>query len=313
MLSLIPEEYLPYFAFLPDVHKVANVAISLTPLYTYGTACYGIRNRRLLAGFSLDICATMLMASTLRIFYFFIVPYEVSLLRQLVVMVMVQGVLLKTALRYRPLSYTPENLEPIPSLSTKLLSLPTLLWSLVLGIGGGNSELIAKLALQSLQILLEHVLSFFDVHYQRPFWFWQWTNEAPYYGFYLRFSGVFAVLTLLFHNLTIYASVIGITGLFIEALLPLPQILMLRRLQTVRNFKTILLLSWLGGDALKMSYLVYGTDNVSWIFILAGAFQTVLDLVILSQYLYYRKKDADEPDIPLHNVNPADSFLRDLL
>ena len=42
-----------------------------------------------------------------------------------------------------------------------------------------------------------------------------------------------------------YSNIIGVLGLFIESLLPLPQILLLNRLQLVKNFKVILLLSWL--------------------------------------------------------------------
>ena len=85
-----------------------------------------------------------------------------------------------------------------------------------------------------------------------------------------------------------YSNIIGVLGLFIESLLPLPQILLLNRLQLVKNFKVILLLSWLGGDCTKLSYLLFGTDNILIIFIVAGLFQMSLDIYIAFQYLQFK-------------------------
>ena len=85
-----------------------------------------------------------------------------------------------------------------------------------------------------------------------------------------------------------YSNIIGVLGLFIESLLPLPQILLLNRLQLVKNFKVILLLSWLGGDCTKISYLLFGTDNILIIFIVAGLFQMSLDIYIAFQYLQFK-------------------------
>lgn len=289
--SLIPQEYLSYFNLLPDLHKVANVAVSLSPLYTYGTASLGIYRRKLSVGFSIDICATMIMASVLRILYYFIAPYEQSLLRQLCTMVLIQCILLKVLLKYRPASYNPNTLSEQPALAEKIANLPNLSTSLYLVATSKFYRFLASLCGQYLVAFFTYAVCLFDVHYKRPACFWQWIDEYRYWRFIVIFSMVFAVLTVMFRNSTIYASFVGIFGLFIEALLPLPQILMLQRLRTVENFKVILLVSWLGGDCLKLSYLFFGTDNVSLIFILAGLFQMGLDLVILYQYLHFRSLD----------------------
>lgn len=305
--SLIPKEYMSYFDVLPDVHKVANVAISMTPLYTYGTACWGIYYRKLSVGFSIDICATMIMASVLRILYYFIAPYEVALLRQLFIMVLMQCLLLKVLLKYRPASYNPDTLSDPPDISEKLANLPKLstsqyrydtsqFYSFLLGLTG-----------QYAVIFFSQTICLFDVYYKRPACFWQWIDEYRYWRFIAVFSTTFAVLTVMFRNSTFYASFIGIFGLFIEALLPLPQILMLQRLRTVENFKVILLVSWLCGDCLKLSYLFFGTDDVSSIFILAGLFQMALDLVILYQYFHFRALDQQKASalIPMFEMPPV--------
>ena len=62
MPYLLPPEYLEYLDYLPDLQKCANVFISFTPLFSYGTTCYGIYTKKTSLGFSIDICATMLMS-----------------------------------------------------------------------------------------------------------------------------------------------------------------------------------------------------------------------------------------------------------
>lgn len=300
--SLIPKEYWPYFEYVPDAHKVANVFISLTPLYTYGTACYGIYKKKLSVGFSIDICATMLFASVLRILYYFIAPYEKSLLRQLFTMIFIQCVLLKVLLKYRPASYNPDTLAELPPLGDKFAELPRISTSHYNFADPGFYRFLAELAWRYVSIFAGHLLRLFDVHYKRPAGFWQWIEEYRYWHFVAVFSSTFAVLTVVLRHSDTYAAFIGILGLFIEALLPLPQILMLQRLQTVENFKAILLISWLGGDCLKLSYLFYGTKNVSVLFIMAGLFQTGLDLIILGQYLHLRNQD-EKKRLPMYEMS----------
>lgn len=301
--SVIPTLYLPYLQYVPDVHKVANVFILLTPLYTYGTATWGIYKKKLSVGFSIDICATMMFASILRILYYFILPYEKSLLRQLFVMIAIQGILLKVLLTYRPASYNPDTLAEMPDLSEKISELPHVLSSQWNYANVDFYRFLVNLARKYFLVLFGHAIRLFDVHYKRPGQFWQWIEEYKYWHFLLVFLTVFSILTVLFRRSETFGAFIGILGLFIEALLPLPQILMLQRLQTVENFKVILLVSWLCGDCLKLSYLFYGTKNVSVLFILAGLFQMGLDLIILGQYLHFRKEDKKLASLPVYEMS----------
>lgn len=316
-----------YWDYLPDLNRLSSTFITFTPLFSYGTTCYGIYSQRSSVGFSLDICATMLMSLILRILYYFISPYEIALFRQLLVMVGIQCLLLKVSLSYRPQEYDPALLEPMPqfkhqlnaymprrlsasynivnhdsydssSSSSSTLSLPT------------QSRAAVKLSTDYLQYSLTYLglvftysLKFFDVHYQRPGLFWQWTEEDTYWQFMGAFTATFSVLTIFLASSLRYATTIGGLGLFIESLLPLPQILLLQRLRSIKNFKVILLLSWLGGDVTKITYLLYGAHDTSIIFVLAGLFQMALDLIIAYQYLHYKKLDRNMgPAIELSNV-----------
>lgn len=171
-----------------------------------------------------------------------------------------------------------------------------------------NTDMVAsmhdKLLMHLLHLLdlvdlsLKHTLNLFDGHYRRPLLFWQWPETTAYWRFLAQFTAVFAVLTACLRHSHHYGAFIGTLGLFIESLLPLPQILLLARCQSVKNFKVVLLFSWLCGDCTKITYLLYGTSNVLLIFIAAALFQMSLDIVVAFQYVHYKKMEhLEEPDM----------------
>lgn len=304
--SLLPEDYLYYLDYLPDLQKCINLFMTFTPLFSYGSTCISIYKRQTSLGFSIDICVTMFMASILRIFYYLCQPYEITLLRQSIVMIIIQFFLLRISLRYRPHNYDPELLTPLPRWDQEFeMNLPRRLSALNYIVEHKNYTSLGLLNWLVMQLndgvcvswsyfktAFKQVLRLFDVYYKRPGLFWQWLDQSSYWMFLGGFTTGFAMLTLMFHNNVTYANTIGILGLFIESLLPIPQILMLNRIQSVENFKIILLLSWLGGDCTKISYLLYGTNDVSIIFIAAGLFQMSLDVYIAFQYLSLKYGDS---------------------
>lgn len=298
--NLLPNDYLPYLQYIPDARAIVNTIMPLAPLYTYGTTCWGIHKKKTSLGYSIDICATMLMSSILRILYYFVSPYELSLLQQSIVMIIIQCILLKVSLAYRPETYNPDSLGDPSTILDQLSMLPPV--SLVFesdSIIDISKILINSYSNRAWHIFLiwcQFILSLFDVHYRRPGLFWQWALERRYWRFLEVFTVFFGVVTIFLKSSPVYGVFLGTLGLFIEALLPLPQIMMIHRLQSVANFKVILLVSWLAGDCLKLSYLFFGTDNVLMIFFMAAFFQMGLDLIILCQYIHYSK--ADDNSLP---------------
>ncbi|KAI5960332.1 uncharacterized protein KGF55_004624 [Candida pseudojiufengensis] len=298
-LSFFPDDYLYYLEFLPNLQNTINLFMTFTPLFSYGTTCISIYKRKTSLGFSIDICGTMFMASILRIYYYICSPYEITLLRQSIIMILIQTVLLKISLAYRPSDYDPELLSSLPNLKHEIeMNLPRRLSFSSINFEHKNYSSMDTLEFVILKFkdlytlawcyfktFFKQTLRLFDVYYKRPGLFWQWSNESSYWIFLSGFALVFGILTGFFKNNENFANFIGILGLFIESLLPLPQILMLNRIQSVKNFKIILLLSWLGGDCTKISYLIYGTNQISIIFIAAGLFQMCLDLFIAYQYI----------------------------
>lgn len=81
-------------------------------------------------------------------------------------------------------------------------------------------------------------------------------------------------------------AVVGYLSLGIESLLVLPQILRNARRQSTEGLSILLILTWAGGDIIKVIYFTYAKQALP--FIVCGIFQTVLDVVVVAQVIYYR-------------------------
>mgnify|MGYP003362417396 CR=1 FL=1 len=331
--------------FVPEVSTIVNWVMSFTPLLSYGSTVFSIRRRRSSKGFAIDICSTMLMSATFRIFYYFNDPFEISLLRQCFVMIFIQVILLYNALKFRPQESIKleqydghwEDLRDdfIHVNSTELRSDideycrdrsdgRIIFRRIILGVfrvffnnWRRNSMLLGIFFLK----LIGGVLRLFDGHYVRPFFFWQWKDARKYWYFLVFLVASLSILQYYFHKKEHFGIILGSASFIIESSLPLPQIMLFKRIQTVQNFKTILLLSWLAGDLTKISYLLYGTNNIGMIFIVAAVFQMSLNLVITYLFFKYKRMDIKREQgilpmvIPkgesgLENLN--DIALRDL-
>ncbi|SCU94514.1 LAME_0F07734g1_1 [Lachancea meyersii CBS 8951] len=298
-LPRIDQFYIPEWL---TMQFVLNNMICFTPLISYGTTVLSIRKSKTALGFSIDICATMLLASILRISYYLITPYDIILLRQSLVMIFIQLILLRTSLHYRPEEYKYENLKPVDPF-TQLFHDVWLEYFPLNPFGSDWKHLIKSLSFKGfLQfvyklclVVVYKFLKFFDPSYRRYGSFWQWNRDANFWMFLLYFSTAQLTLTLFVAKLMHWTSLaqsigsaIGSLGLFIESLLPLPQISILNKLKSVQGFKLILLVSWLCGDIVKIGYLVFGANNISSLFLFFALFQMSLDFYIAGQYVYYR-------------------------
>lgn len=284
---------------------------SCTPLFSYGAAILSIERCQTAFGFSIDICATMLIASILRISYFFFVPYEVTLLRQSIIMVLVQLLLLRTTLKYRPEEYKYDNLQSVEPFTQLIHDV----WFEYFAIRNKPrmfsdewKNLLRSLSFERLMgfifkiflVFVYKFLKFFDPSFKRVGSFWQWNDDRKYWKFLIIFATFQFSFTLLItkviawenfaHNV---GSLIGGISLLVESLLPLPQISILHKLKSVQGFKIILLISWLCGDTVKLSFLLSlnsGEKNVdtSSLFEFFALFQMGLDFYIGGQYIYYK-------------------------
>ncbi|KAF2096033.1 hypothetical protein NA57DRAFT_43645 [Rhizodiscina lignyota] len=218
--------------------------IVASPILSYGDQINSMHKSRSSAGFSLDIPLIMLTASILKIFYWFGARFDLALLLQAILMIIVQVVLLHVALTHRP-----------------------------------NATISHK--------PFEGILPEYQP-FPRPYDFWQWRPHRPYWQFIAVFSATLLVLQLVLGTYAVYTDVLGYLGLAIEAVLPLPQIMANHRRRSCKGFRISVLITWLLGDASKLSYFFLSSGSaVPLAFRMCGLFQAGCDCFLGVQYWMY--------------------------
>ncbi|KAK4458367.1 hypothetical protein QBC42DRAFT_276930 [Cladorrhinum samala] len=221
----------------------------MSPVLSYSDQALSMHRNKSSAGFSLDIPLIMLVASLLRIFYYPGAKYDLALLIQSIVAVAMQVILLKIALDHRPASTSR---------------------------GGDAAVPFAKVN--------EH-------ESQRPFNFWQWRSPKPYWQFIVSLAVALMACELLLAPVPSvyqpYSNLIGYVGLGVEAMLPLPQILINARAGSCKGFRVSVLVNWLAGDAMKIFWFFTAKTTIPWAFKLCGIFQACCDSFLGVQYWMY--------------------------
>jgi solute carrier family 66, member 2 len=122
--------------------------------------------------------------------------------------------------------------------------------------------------------------------------FWAWDDFASF----LQFEALFILTLMLFQaafgSFYWYVELQGIMALGIEALLPVPQAIKNYKTKNTHGLSAILIGSWAVGDAFKVFYAV--AKEAPAPFILCGAFQFCVDLVVAAQ-LFWCYRDKKQP------------------
>jgi solute carrier family 66, member 2 len=131
---------------------------------------------------------------------------------------------------------------------------------------------------------------------QRPYNFWQWRTQRPYWTFLLYFTISLASLQILIGSSPAYTTLLGYVALAIEATLPLPQMIANQRRRGCKGFRVSVIANWLVGDAFKMVFFfAKGGDDVPWAFKLCGIFQALCDLYLGLQYYMFGDGEVAHP------------------
>lgn len=126
-----------------------------------------------------------------------------------------------------------------------------------------------------------------DTRINRPFNFWQWRPARPYWTFLACFTIALLLLQVIIGSGPSYTALQGYVALSIEATLPLPQILSNQKNRSCKGFRLSVLINWLIGDAMKMTFFFLAESNIPWSFKLCGLFQAACDAYLGVQYWMY--------------------------
>ncbi|KAF3927279.1 hypothetical protein ABW20_dc0110062 [Dactylellina cionopaga] len=125
---------------------------------------------------------------------------------------------------------------------------------------------------------------------ERPYNFWQWRQQRPFWEFLFYFVTGFGVLQLLFGSSKIFISILGYLALGIEATLPIPQVVANYKNQSCKGFRVSVIIFWLLGDCMKGVFFTY--SKTPMVFKLCGLCQFMFDLTLGYQYWAYSEKEA---------------------
>jgi len=232
------------------VSTLASIGMAIGPSLVYADQFYSIVKKEDSSGFSIDVCAVLIMANITRIFFWLGDRFEVALLIQSILMIISQFALLYICLKYSP---TEDDLE-----ARAMLTQP-------------EEQSPIKL-----------------VAHKRPLNFWQWPNYGSYLDFTAGYIVALGLIYLVLHGSTVFLSTLGLLGLGLESTLPIPQFVTNFRRKSLEGFRTTVLLGWVGGDTFKLLYFL--VQNTTWQFKICAAFQLCVDLAIVGQAYVYRQK-----------------------
>lgn len=114
---------------------------------------------------------------------------------------------------------------------------------------------------------------------------------SPYLVYFLvLLSVVLGILTYasLCFELPIIADVMGYAATLIEIQLPVPQILSSYKGKSVMGVSSTMIALWFFTDSLKTCYFIYNDQPLQ--FVLTGAIQLIMDIVLLTMINIYGRK-----------------------
>ncbi|KAL4903447.1 hypothetical protein BDW74DRAFT_156407 [Aspergillus multicolor] len=248
----------------------APIFIVTSPVTSYADQILSIHRNRSSAGFSLDIPLIMLVASILKVFFWFGNYYSTALLAQAVLTIAVQLVLLKVALDNRPAPGQKSGVEHIP-------------------FSGHDDRGFAR------------PYDFWQWKNGRPYWLF-----LAYFTGALTFIHIF--LTPISSSPT-YISLLGYLGLAVEAVLPLPQVIANYSSRSCKGFRVSVVAAWILGDVMKLSYFFSSEQVIPWAFRMCAIFQFICDSFLGIQFWMYSQgppRAALNPQQRLENEIPLE-------
>ncbi|CAG9797754.1 unnamed protein product [Chironomus riparius] len=232
-------------------------------------------------GFSLHVCLALLIANTLRIFFWFSKRYELPLLIQSVVMNITMFLMIhlcvkvrrnNAIMRARERVFSDQAVTSVDGISP--INKPNT-----------NSESRQPSSENTVISQSKHYISDFDSRY-----FWAWTDFQSYLDFLLVVWAVGAAVTYIMLPVNWFMEMIGFLAVFTEAMLGAPQFLRNYRNKSTHGMSFLMVIMWTIGDVYKTTYFILRSAPIQ--FWLCGMLQVSLDLAILLQVYIFRKNPA---------------------
>lgn len=236
-------------------------------------------------GFSKFISFALIMAYIFRIYFWLGKKFEIILLFQSIFGIFVQLILLEICVRYtkRP------NFDSINNnKSSNNVNYPQKVV---------NVNIVDNKDLQrennnnnSNQIMFPELenLEYFSIKN-----FWTWNLFRDYVNFLFIFVIILGIITHFFEDEGIfYFEILGLFSAFLEAIIGFPQIIENFKYKSTKTLSSVLILTWILGDSIKLVYFLIIDTPIQ--LIVCAITQICEDLIIICQIYYYRNNKLIE-------------------
>ncbi|WWC64022.1 uncharacterized protein I303_106628 [Kwoniella dejecticola CBS 10117] len=266
---------------------LAGIGMAVGPPLIYADQAYSIVKKKDSSGFSHDVCGVLLIANTIRVFFWLGNRFETPLLIQSLLLILSQLVLLAICLHYKPSSPNLEDssnyapLSPLPNSpnpghsreeSDYLSQPPT---SSSRGAGAGAGAGVGE----------GSGIKGLFVGGRRPFGFWQWDGYGNYLEFLAGLILLLGVLQIILGRWMWYIDALGFIALTIESTLPIPQFVSNFQRKSCYGFRSSTLAGWFFGDAYKTVYFFLRGSPIQ--FKVTAIMTLCWDSAVLAQRIIY--------------------------
>jgi len=231
-------------------------------------------------GFSKFISFALIMAYIFRIYFWLGKKFEITLLYQSIFGIFIQLILLEICVRY-------SNKEKFSEIYIKNSNFPDM----------PNSPKLQNVEINDNKHLHSEnsqALNEFDNYRFFVFKnFWNWNLFIDYVNFLFAFFIILGIITHIFEdNEVAFFEIIGSISAFSEAIIAFPQILENFKYKSTKTLSSILILTWISGDSIKLFYFIIINAPIQMI--ACAVTQIIEDLIIIFQIYYYRKNILHE-------------------
>ncbi|KAF9974899.1 hypothetical protein BGZ73_001597 [Actinomortierella ambigua] len=266
----------------PEPWNLIRIAMVIGPVTGYFHQYYTMNKMKTSIGFSSVTCGVLIVSSIIRVFFWIGEPFDMALLYQSILMIIVQLALLELCVRYYPWIVqlpTPVTFSPP---SRHLTSSP--------GPGGvsrgNNTSPVPPITTRASR---NTASSWYRTHGPAIFrQFWNWPTIWPYYLFLAVFTALVGLSLYIIGNTPFYVALMGLAALGIEATVPLPQAIHNHQTKSTAGFSPAILLMWVIGDSFKTYY--YISTHAKYQFVGCGIVQLCIDCVIICQTVIYSQR-----------------------
>ncbi|KAG0267045.1 hypothetical protein DFQ27_009191 [Actinomortierella ambigua] len=277
----------------PEPWNLIRIAMVIGPVTGYFHQYYTMNKMKTSMGFSSVTCGVLIVSSIIRVFFWIGEPFDMALLYQSILMIMVQLALLELCVRYypwtvqlpTPVTFSPPGRHHTSSPGAGGVGLPS---SSSNSNNNNNGNASPSLPITT-RASRNTGNSWYRTHGAVIFrHFWSWPTIWPYYLFLAVFTAVVGLSLFIIGSTPFYVAVLGLAALGIEATVPLPQAIHNYQTKSTAGFSPAILLMWVIGDSFKTYY--YISTHAKYQFVGCGIIQLCIDCVIICQTVIYSQR-----------------------